>query len=717
MTATRIFRLTRYDKDTGILTSTLDIFEPKGFSSLEKTYKRDNEAFGLFVEYSTDLDFFNFLRQNGASQVYSNAYKFISDAYNEDFVRANVKFEVISNNTTIFDTNIDFDSFSENLTEGFELGSTTSFFASTQAVSKAVKDLKNIKKQSVKLDALKPIQLREQSISQIFTANINRAFTQIVHPPYYPEVISGTDYDVDTPPITWVQDYPTLQNPISNDPSEIIYIENSEGTITIDFSMRFNGVIDYDTFAPTNIDVILYLRVYDETDTLQSTISNVETFPLRETVGVIDYYDFDIDLSGSFDLQKGWLVRIGLGVENIFGALINTNFYTRDVNSFDNMTFNITKLFKTTKCYGLMLSDAFTQVTQNLGLDIESSWLDDIHGGGSKFITNGRRIFKKDEGLPQSANETDISDWEKDNQLEMKISLDELLRECYKLFGIGYALVGNSIIIEQIGYFFKTDIYTLPNAVSKFERKVWSRYSFQAIETGYDSFKPEEIGVFYEDKEYNSKREYNIKNSSFDKKMNLRSKWIASNFMIEELRRNYTQKNDTQTFIIQLNRTDLTSDKYSDDSSSQTYEPLEVAEGYEPYDTDSNYYQIEKDGLINIGLSPRKNIENHLNLIKVSCYGLDSNLVFVGGEPSYLLRTNGKEENESIDVSSTNALFKPESYEFETYLSEASFQDLIQNHLYDTIKIRNNSIDYFGFLMDLDYNYSDEMLKVVMVRA
>lgn len=676
------YTLIRYNRTTGLEQSSLRIGEPKGFRDMEEDLKRDMDVHGVFFSYTSEVEFFNYFYtdETTGQQVAANAYDYIKQAYNEEAANANIQLVVEQDSQIIFDLYLNFESFQDDPLDKI-------WTITTETRTPFL--LKEKQEQKVVINANKEIRLRAKDIIYPSKALINenltvRPFNQVTFSPTF------RWQDAENRAVE-------LRTTISDDANEYFVFSKAAGLI--DFELRLRGVIFGQSVSP-NINVTISIVI--ASDPNQANI--LQTF---SQAGVAIY-----------TVNEG-----GIGGTHIFDITVPNSSYNATTNAyvFVNITTNATNLtqsigydslvsyfnifahsvFNGTPCTGSLLKNAFQDVLFFHNFNLSSVVLNDLQDLGSIFLTLGRRIAQGTEDIDIAVNFKDLFD------------------ESQKVFNLGYEITNGQIIIESIEYFYdQSTQYTL-GEVSDLKVVPFVNFNYNVFQCGYDKYKEDALGKTYENESFNSVREYNLLSSRFESKLSVKTEFITSNFVIEKLRRDIEKQDDDEIYLVALNRTPITSTKYSDNASEQTYEINEVAEGFEPFDDISNDYGgLDEDGLINIRLSPRRIANRWARILKTALYKLpasEQKASFITGEPKLNFVTEGLDEREDIDLSLVDFLFIPEKYELKTYLSESAFTDLKQNHLYHTIVCEYAGQTYAGFLLAAKYNRRTQLAEMSLV--
>jgi hypothetical protein len=715
------FTLIRYNKKTPFLEmERLNIAEPEGYKDLDFDLKRDNSVHGVFFEFSTELKFYNYLITENNAQINSNAYDFIKSAYAQDGVNTRIQLLVIEDNITLFDLYFNMQSFKDD-----PLNSVWSCNCETKEPFL----LKDRQEQKVKMAADKTVQLRETNIFQTAESAINSFKFQ-----YFQTDFTSQPTDTITPTFNWDAEVDFGNTVVTDgiDEDQVLFTTKSFGDYNFEVKHKFCVFITAPiSINTTNASFELILRIDSQSNTNlytnNITLSNPQHIESYFFFGVyINVFLFENTQSGTLNINVSG-AKFYVNVKLITAPTISgigfapdwrVIYYIKDTDYFNNVLnqtsldilsqsgfsfFNIyyQNIKASTPCTGELLGSAFEQILAKANLNLQSSIMNNLEQLGSIFITLGRRIAR-------ATTEIDLS-----------LNFKDTFEESQKMFNLGYGISGTNVLIESINYFYdKTTFYQL-SEVSELEISYANEFSYNVFLCGYDKFKEDKLGKLYENEAYNSRREYNIEGTVAEKKLDVKTKFIASNWIVEKLRRDVDKNDDEQIFVFALNRSEITSTKYNADATSTIYPANTVVEGIEPYDeADNEYYGLDKENIFNIRLSPRRIAMNWESILKTSLYkfdALEQKAMFISGEPKTQLRIADVIENENIDLSLVSALFKPEKYELKTYLSLAQFIDIKSNYLYKLIKFEYNLIDYEGFILSAKYNFNTALLELTLI--
>jgi len=686
------YTLIRYNRTTGVETSRLRMHEPEGFRDMEEVLKRDGDVHGVFFSYSSEISLFNYYYTNEQTglQVVSEAYNYIKQAYNEEGTNVSMQLIVEQDQNTIFDLYLNFESFQDNPLD--QIWATT-------AETKTPFLLKERQEQKVIVNAYKQISIPARDVIRPANSTVN---------PSQNTISTGFTTNPFTPAFQWedINAVNGLKVTDSFDSSEILYKADK------DWLMDYNIGAKFTAFSLMWINVpIFQIRGYFEIIVKDSNgnqiyINTATQLPVLYPNGVLSLSFYSFTLNGSFFIPKNSEVYVNFraegtaSIEYRFSNIFNPDIpIFSNLDSFLNLSFH--DVFGGSPCTGSLLKDAFQDVLSFHGFNLSSTALDDTNDLGSIFLTLGRRIARGTEDI------------------DIVINFKDLFEQSQKLFNLGYAIGDSGIAIETIDAFYDQNTTFVLGQVNKMSITLFSQYNYNVFKCGYNKYKEDALGKIYENESFNSKREYNLPYSRFESKLDVESDFIASNFVIEKLRRDIEKQDDDELFLIALNRSPITSTLYSSDATEQTYAINEVSEGYEAFDDPSNDYGgLDKQGLLNIRLSPRRIAQRWARVLKTALYKLPANeqvANFITGEPKLNFITDNLDEKEGIDLSTVDFLFIPEQYRLDTYLSSEQFTDLKQNYLYSKMQFEYAGQTYAGFVLEVKYNHRTLIAEMTLI--
>ena len=685
------FTLFRYDRaDETILTDTLEILEPIGYLELNETIKRDLDVHGVFFEYASELGFINYLYTSldTGLQVYAPAYDFLLTAYDEDGASTIVKLEI-----ELFDTNeIIYELYLDFTKNGSPTIDPRNKIFSIQSSDRKPFLLTENQKKKVNVSNFIDIRMRQKSIeftSQYSLDPNNLLFTElnaVVTPPVQWNL---TEYNQAFAP-TSIDGAPTLAS-VSNEP---VYRYDENGTVA--YTVRIAGSVDYgiivggfNTTLEFSLRDIANNIIYSDTDTV--------FVPAPTTI-----LNFDFTVQGSNVITGSGVfahIRLDLGQQGL----------SKDI-TFDG-DISEGNLNLTTKVFGspataILLKQSFEDILDGLNQNFTffSSIMDDLQDLGSIAVTLMRRVNPN---------------LQPDINIDLSLDYQTHFAEIQKMFNLGYEINGNEIRIEDITYFYTDTIYTLPNEVTDVRIESFDTLSKSTFVSGYKTFKEKDLGTLNENQAFNSNRNYNLTDSPYSQKLDVRTEYVASNIIIEKVRREINRTFDDKVAVLTLNREEIESTRYSSDGSIDTYAPLEVVEGIEPFDIPSNdYFGLNGEDLINIRVSPRRLGERYVPSLRGSFFPLPDPIqiaTFISGDPKTQLKVDNVEENSDIDLTTQNGLFAPKKISLETFFSQSQYNDLKANRK-NTIDFDFEGINYQGFLIQVDYNRETTLATIELIQ-
>jgi hypothetical protein len=294
-------------------------------------------------------------------------------------------------------------------------------------------------------------------------------------------------------------------------------------------------------------------------------------------------------------------------------------------------------------------------------------------------ITNGKNIRKM---LQKDGNPFRVS-----------MSFADLYKSCDAIWNIGMRIEYNSfgkgvIRIEPKSFFFKSKgVGMILESVAGITIKPAVNYIFKSVTIGFEKWNLNSGSVNGID-EFNTVHNYSLPLVNAKNSLDLKSKFIASGYLIELTRRVQYDSNpttdfdtDDDNFFICLNDKPVTSVLYSSTGVSKTYKANTVSERNENFPTITNL--ISPDTAYNLRLSPAHSMLRWWNFISASIYfkikqDHFTKIKFESGEGNILMRsiqtgdcketTLPVQENQDImenSLDNAETLFIPVLYQFE----------------------------------------------------
>lgn len=276
--------------------------------------------------------------------------------------------------------------------------------------------------------------------------------------------------------------------------------------------------------------------------------------------------------------------------------------------------------------------------------------------------------------------------------------------------------------IEPIEYFYTNDSFMTFSNVSGIREEVAIQRLYNDFEIGYNRWEIENLNGI---DEFNTKHTYSIPSRNIKQKLQATTNYIAGGYAIEMTRRMQATDNpttdwkyDDENFCISLNRIQVTTDVY--EGTSQTYEPGEVSERSELYDSVVNV--ISPDTAYNLRFSPAECAMFWFKKLAPALLLKDEQaLKFQSGTGNILLaKTRSVEddcsiiqstlqENQDIDATASTfldlsriALFQPTWIYFENPLSYNEFITIRENSN-RSISVTCGGRSYSGFIEQVKY--------------
>lgn len=270
------------------------------------------------------------------------------------------------------------------------------------------------------------------------------------------------------------------------------------------------------------------------------------------------------------------------------------------------------------------------------------------------------------------------------------------------------------IVINPKEYFYSQEVSARFSNVTNITRKYKKDLTYNLVNIGYAEWEKEGTNGL---DEYNSRRQFALKNKKTGKVLELISPFIASPYALEETRRkqysNFPTEDttyDNRIFPICLNRS-------VDGAGIPTN--LDTAEKNENFTVITNMFSPET--AYNIRITPSRNFRNHYKTIApgvITSNDTLKDIKFTYGEGNYRMTSTGadpcdpgnqSEINEGGDVEliipnsheNYKPLFYPEEISCEVAMSKAQYQ-LIKSNPYQCIEVSETETNYKkGYITEL----------------
>jgi len=320
------------------------------------------------------------------------------------------------------------------------------------------------------------------------------------------------------------------------------------------------------------------------------------------------------------------------------------------------------------------------------------------------------------------------------NEYPFIASFSDLYRSCNAIWNLGARVEQDDdgsyyIRVEPKEYFYdNTEVVFTIDSPADVETVVAKDLLFNDIEIGYEKWKIEAVNGI---DEFNSRRNYsipllNVKNKLQNGGGSMLSPYITSGYVIETTRRLQYSSNpttdsefDNDNFIVCLNRTEVTSDRYSSPPASQSYGINEVSERDEAFGAISDV--ISSETSYNLRLSPGNMIRNWWNYLAPSVLLKPSKILkYQSGEGNTLMKTTREDDcspvsgeiNERGNVSQDqfkesnillSALYNPVYISFDYPIDFGNFI-AIKEGSNKLIRVNCDNTSYFGFIKELRFS-------------
>lgn len=279
-------------------------------------------------------------------------------------------------------------------------------------------------------------------------------------------------------------------------------------------------------------------------------------------------------------------------------------------------------------CKAMLIHDVFSRMCEILtdeklcfkseffGLTDQYPFYSEDGCGSHTAITNGKNLRNM---LQKDGTSFPIS-----------LSFTDLFKSCDAIWNIGmrieYTAYGKGIVrIEPKSFFFRRDSISLfMDHVANITVTPATNYVFKGVTIGFEKWNLNTGSINGID-EFNTVHNYTLPVQNAKENLELKSKYIASGYIIELTRRVQYQSNpstdfetDDNVFFICLNDKEISSDIYSQDHSVQTYKANTVSETKEHFPIVENF--LSPESAYNLRLSPGRSLLRWWNFISASLF-------------------------------------------------------------------------------------------------
>ena len=709
---------------------TIEIVEPLGWDAIEFQTKR-LESHGLDQLFTSELTFIG------------TAAKFIKAAYDEEFVNAQIAFDITSK-VKVEGQFYTFSGFLNLAIYSEENACDTNGFKVTVGIMEDQFRTDFLSRTDVEVDLLSLKDLNQNTIPAL-TLRTVRLHCQELFLQGRAETLAGLTFELDGEaavyPLYWQNsDFKGVFGSSKNvtqtvwSTTQVQFINNADyGREFIISSARLHfWIVNLDTILSTLFEIRLF--IFDETNSIFSyNVLDSEIILAR------GQYEWDYTITNySISLPEGYSFNIAIWPSNN----VKWTFYI-DPFEFRDSYLNLTEINSTefaSICQGLTIEEYLRRLIYILTGDsdglLSNTFSEALDGcNWNNLLTQGLYIRNADFTITSPA---------------IKNTFKKVFEDLTRIFNLGWEFElgdsGYKIRIEPIEYFYTRTIVKGFQKVNAIRQYALFDKLFNSFSIGY-SDKWKNIAVSGS-LAIHTNREYFIPNKGrsddqSSSKLDLKSDIIAEGYAIEFLRRlqflrddsgSSDRPNDYDTFIVWLNRYELTIDSilYSgyelpNESGTITFQPGEVSYG-------SNFIaqSVSAIGRIyNVLHSPVRVAARWWKWIGMNTYGLDTTkakLFFQTGQyyTVYESRIAGESADEecleifggslisesaNIEPSIFNTgfsiyLLKPIGIEFEAPQSLCDFLTMSNNGS-GLINVTHGSVDVSGYIETASNNPVD----------
>lgn len=527
-------------------------------------------------------------------------------------------------------------------------------------------------------------------------------------------------------------DYTGLCPGLLAPPFDLILCEEQD----YDIHVRLKGTITDTSLDTRTFDYNIILRAGTEENGY--TDLNIDLLPGSSPIGNPKVIPFDITYDTTVTLQSG-VSRLYL----VF-ALLNYNYTSGTFNfPFDlTIEFEIGEFTASTlsecaptdakvflinealsRTSEIITDDCMRVYSEYFGrTDSQPYQTDDNGCGSNELITNGlliRRALLNDGSVPN-----------------FTVSFKHLFESLNAIHCIGLGMEEDDqrsagfmrFRVEPTEYFYQNTLGLTCTDVKTIVIRCDEKRLYSTIEVGYKKWEPDEIGGR---DDFHSKRTYRTEQDAITNALNIQSDFIASNYSAEITRRQGTGtkdwKYDNDTFIYCFDRT-----VYGTIDIQGDFIPNQAANiiAFSPY-----YF--------NQRITPVRNLLHWFKILSATWSKEFLTEVralrFTSGEGNYIagwLKTDVDDciletttplefgdlyENQDVDKTTfknyddCKPLWEPEIIEFEYPMTYQQFRSMRLNP-YRLVKATQGANEYFGWIMNLEYDPNEGMGKFELIR-
>lgn len=464
------------------------------------------------------------------------------------------------------------------------------------------------------------------------------------------------------------------------------------------YNIKLNGSIT-PTWALKQDDAEMNIRLIVDRWNGTGARTTVHTYDVVLDASKDTTYTFNQSWTSTISLNQGEGLYAYIEIEILFGSSVLPAFVATDIvynfNRLTSFNLNNTKECPPTEAGVYLIHETLSRLAEAAtdgcmtaksdyyGRTDSLPYTAPVDGCGSlRAITNGLKIRQAEDR-------------------RLFISAKEALDGLRAIDNIGFTIEGNTLIVEDVKWFYKDEELLSIDAIPNVETTLEEQLIYSSITGGYEKWQTQSIkGI----DEFNSQKDYRTSVKTVSSPLDIRSKFIASGYIIENLRvttllnsgdANTTYDNDI--FILQLTR----------DGSTFEVEQGEIG-------SPSNIFSSTT--IYNWRLRPLYNLMRWFKSIGRKVF-------FAAGTGNYeasgintsdcVLESQVLPEDSDIDESvfadaqEAEPIWETDSIQFEAPLSVREYNDIKANP-YGYISVQCGNGDYKkGYIRSIDYKPKD----------
>ena len=441
-------------------------------------------------------------------------------------------------------------------------------------------------------------------------------------------------------------------------------------------------------------------------------------------------------LVGTFDISGSTTISMNAGDQIWLTAFWSNYLITTGPGTFNitgQWNFDIAEItietqvdFKETTAKATAIFEAYSQIAESITDQTTGAFESNYYGrlnsepvsyavngcGAFKSVTNG---FAVREILDKSVN----------------TSLDELFFATKAVDNLGLGVQKfngvDKIVVEDIEFFYdKSDIIFKASSLRNIDMSLALERVYNEAEFGYAKWEPKAVNGI---NEFNSVRQFELDVTSQKNKLSQISTYIASGFLIEEVRRNSVKPTedtefDDNMFFISVSRSV---------DGGDIPDQLSIAEDDENVTATANISNPDKR--YNYFISPMRSRLRWNNLLAPSIFrvagakvnfragtgNIDAEIEYddidcIGDYTGANLPENASLPWDDPNIRLNAPLFIPETYSFEDDVSYTQYK-FMRDNLYKMVEFSEQGVRKLGWIETLEFNLKNKTGSFTLIRA